>query len=365
MNDINSGTKAICVLGMHRSGTSTITRALNLLGAYIGNETDLVPPAPDNPEGFWERQDIVDLDDKILHYLKMPYDTNFPPSVDWFRSENMKPYRNEALRLLESCFSGRKLWAWKDPRTTVLFDFWKDVVRELGAELVCFFAVRNPLDVAKSLEKRNLIPPDRAYAIWFNYNICGLMAVADVPTIFISYDRFLNDWIVELKKCATGLGINWPEDDTELKNQMNAFIRPGLRHSSSGVKELEQSGAPEPVIKLYELLNSLVEDDKTPDSAFYGKVKTLYDEFYSYARFYYDNATDLWELQIKFQKMEQALAEQNQQIAMKDGQLAEQCAEQERQLVEKDRQIAMLLHSYSWRLTAPLRKLFSIFSHDN
>jgi len=29
--------RAICILGMHRSGTSAITRAVNLLGAYLGN----------------------------------------------------------------------------------------------------------------------------------------------------------------------------------------------------------------------------------------------------------------------------------------------------------------------------------------
>jgi hypothetical protein len=52
---------AICILGMHRSGTSVTARAINLLGAYLGEEKDLMPHNPYNPEGFWERQDIYDL----------------------------------------------------------------------------------------------------------------------------------------------------------------------------------------------------------------------------------------------------------------------------------------------------------------
>ena len=41
----------LLVLGMHRSGTSMFTRALNLLGMELGQP--LMAPQPDNPKGFW------------------------------------------------------------------------------------------------------------------------------------------------------------------------------------------------------------------------------------------------------------------------------------------------------------------------
>ena len=46
--------KLFVVVGMHRSGTSIVSRLLNLLGAHLGPEDDLMPPKPDNPTGFWE-----------------------------------------------------------------------------------------------------------------------------------------------------------------------------------------------------------------------------------------------------------------------------------------------------------------------
>jgi hypothetical protein len=40
--------KVIIIAGMHRSGTSVITRAVNLLGASAPGT--LMPPTPDNPD---------------------------------------------------------------------------------------------------------------------------------------------------------------------------------------------------------------------------------------------------------------------------------------------------------------------------
>ena len=60
---------AVCVLGMHRSGTSTIARSLNLLGVYIGEEKDFIQPNPYNPEGFWEIRDLYRLHDRLLATL--------------------------------------------------------------------------------------------------------------------------------------------------------------------------------------------------------------------------------------------------------------------------------------------------------
>ena len=61
--------RIICVLGMHRSGTSVASRLLNLLGVYLGAEEHLLGPEPDNPKGFWEFKPIFDLNNEILGRL--------------------------------------------------------------------------------------------------------------------------------------------------------------------------------------------------------------------------------------------------------------------------------------------------------
>src|SRR5260221_10300477 len=59
-------TNQIIVFGMHRSGTSLITRLINLLGAYVGAPDVMLPPSPDNPGGYWERWDVVAVNDALL-----------------------------------------------------------------------------------------------------------------------------------------------------------------------------------------------------------------------------------------------------------------------------------------------------------
>ena len=56
---------ALIVLGMHRSGTSSVAGALALAGAAAPKH--LMPAAADNPKGFWESSAVADFNDRILN----------------------------------------------------------------------------------------------------------------------------------------------------------------------------------------------------------------------------------------------------------------------------------------------------------
>ena len=55
----------ILVLGMHHSGTSVVSNLTMMMGAY-GGETDELLLHPENPLKFWERRDVVALDEQRL-----------------------------------------------------------------------------------------------------------------------------------------------------------------------------------------------------------------------------------------------------------------------------------------------------------
>ena len=59
-----SSSRAVLVLGMHRSGTSALARAVQMLGVYLGN--NFLSPRPDNPTGYWEDKHICDLNERLL-----------------------------------------------------------------------------------------------------------------------------------------------------------------------------------------------------------------------------------------------------------------------------------------------------------
>jgi len=148
--------QAICVLGMHRSGTSAIARALNLLGAYIGPTEKLMPAEKDNnPEGFWEHLDIVDFHDRLLRRFNLYWESITPLPDHWWQRPEAEPYRQELVDLIRREFGGQRLWMWKDPRTALSLPLWKEVLAQLNIETYYIICLRHPFDVAASLQRRD------------------------------------------------------------------------------------------------------------------------------------------------------------------------------------------------------------------
>lgn len=282
--------QSICILGAHRSGTSTVTRGFNLLGAYLGKDNDLMKPLPENPEGFWERYDVYYLQDRMLSALKREWASTASLPENWLRLDGIRPLRDELVELVRKNFSGQPLWAWKDPRTCLLLPLWKDVLAELGIGLKIVFAVRSPLDVARSLERRNGFSIDKGLGVWFNNTLTALHGIEGLEAVFLSYDSFLGDWEAELKRCATGLGIAWPADETSLQAEMASFVRRDLCHSHSDLENLRAVAAPDAVIRLYSLLLDILSGKVAPDDAVQ-MAGAMYQEFCSYSRLFdYDMA---------------------------------------------------------------------------
>lgn len=348
--------RAICVLGAHRSGTSTVTRGLNLLGAYLGEEKDLMKPLPENPEGFWERLDVYYLHNRLLAILKRDWDATAPLPENWHKAAEIRPLKDELIGLVKKNFLGQPLWAWKDPRTCLLLPLWKEVLSELGIELKVVFVVRNPLDVARSLDRRNGFPLDKGLGIWFNFTLAALQGIAGLKPVFLSYDRFLDDWEAELHQCAAGLGIGWPADATPLQAKMATFVRSDLRHSASGLDELQAEAAPQPVIRLYALLLDIMAGE-VELNAVARVIEVMCQEFFSYARLFDFDMAALAECRALLEKaaaspeMLPAFTALQKELDVR----TEWAWKLDAEVKALREQVETLQNSLSWKITSPLR----------
>ena len=144
----------ILVLGMHRSGTSALTRVISLKG--IALPANLMPPVEGvNAAGFWESDDIVELHEKIFASLGLSWQSVEPFPDEWFASDLAQPYKEGLKNLLALNLENHNALVIKDPRNSRMVPLWKAAAAEMGITLLFVIAIRNPLEVAESLKARS------------------------------------------------------------------------------------------------------------------------------------------------------------------------------------------------------------------
>jgi hypothetical protein len=145
----------LIIIGMHRSGTTMLSKILESLGIFFGYKKEV------NNEAIF----FIKINDWIMKQFNaswdQPYNMNFLSNnqIDKISKVIQRPLRD--IRAIE--FLGfkrylkyrdiRKLdisWGWKDPRNTFTIDIWLKIFPD--AKILHIY--RNPLDVAESLRKR-------------------------------------------------------------------------------------------------------------------------------------------------------------------------------------------------------------------
>lgn len=212
----------LAVGGMHRSGTSMVTRLLNLAGMYLGPEERLMPPASDNTEGFWEHLDFVELNDEILSRFKGGWDRvpQFP--TNWLKNPAIKALQEKARNLLEH-FDDQDFWGWKDPRNSLTFDFWKHLIPSLKYLMV----IRDPLEVARSLHERNGLSIINGLRLWEEYNAGWLNQTDESYVRVVHFEALLKAPEQQFENILKWVGIDYKTED--IKKAIEG-IKQDLRH---------------------------------------------------------------------------------------------------------------------------------------
>lgn len=148
----------IIIIGMHRSGTSLLTRLLEQLGLFVGREKD------ENNESLF----FQELNDWILCQAGTAWDNPLPTGwlvEDQAASSHILEYIQTILKSpLSRAYVGRwnrlrcrtgfgleHPWGWKDPRNTFTLLLWL----KLFPEAKVIHIRRHGVDVAQSLKRRN------------------------------------------------------------------------------------------------------------------------------------------------------------------------------------------------------------------
>jgi hypothetical protein len=219
----------VFVLGMHRSGTSAVTRLISLLGLGTPPEEDLVQPTDKNPKGYWESEALVNFNERVLAAVGCHMGCPVALEPGWENDPRLDSLRADAPRAVGEIFPVTP-WVWKDPRHCLAFAFWRSV---LAVKPVVVLVNRNPLEITASAQRvRNEQGKIYTLALWERYLREALGQVAGLPVLVTNYSDVLSgpiDWSARTQAFLIGSGV---PARPSAEDEVLAFVDTTLRHTS-------------------------------------------------------------------------------------------------------------------------------------
>lgn len=251
----------IIILGMHRSGTTMITKLLENIGLFVGTEKEI------NHEAlfFWEINNwIFDLHTakpELPHNLQYTNPTTkiiIEEALQYFvQSSRKKKYLGNLSNQYNSIADVGFPFGWKDPKNTFTLNFWKSIFP--NPKIIHVY--RNPIDCISSYIERDLVMKNQFEWNWkkklkrdflltykFNYNFRlydleqGYQLWKEYVTqalhlqesndayYLLQYEQFLSNPEAELKKLSIFCDLDTNEEkirqatQTVQKNRAYAFL---------------------------------------------------------------------------------------------------------------------------------------------
>jgi hypothetical protein len=272
---VNRERRAILVLGMHRSGTSALTAVLGMLGADLPQ--DLMPGLPGNNDlGFFESIDLTHAHEELLAASASSWDDPASFTLHRCSRSSAAEFKAKAIAILEREFSQSRLFVLKDPRMCRLVPMWLEILPEIGATPLAVLPIRNPLEVAASLQKRDGMLPAAAYLLWLRHVLEAEHHTRDIPRSLVAYSDLLANWRSTVEKIASDLHLTWPNVTLERQAEIERFLSPRWRHHRVDDDSLyDQADVPEWVKRAHRAIMGLVRG--VDDAANRAELDELWD----------------------------------------------------------------------------------------
>jgi hypothetical protein len=251
--------RIIAVIGVQRSGTSAITRGLQVLGVNLGNFYGYDIVSPDNEKGFFEDLEISYLDVNMLNSIGYTWDNPALPVFDDNTKQVLSAFYPIAANIVNRRFENTDLFGFKDPHAVKLLPFWNEVFKDAGIEVSYIIACRNPLSVIKSsMHNREGFDSVKGFYIWLGATLASLIHSAGYKRIVVDYDELMKNPEKQLRRTAERLNLKFDSGSPEFIEYKESFLSESLRHTSFGIDDLAaNSDVPPKIAELYVLLKRI------------------------------------------------------------------------------------------------------------
>mgnify|MGYP001407198541 CR=1 FL=1 len=251
--------QCLLILGMHRSGTSVLTRILSLCGAQLPK--NLLGANEENSSGYWEPEHIVAINDELLAECSSCWDDWREFSYNHLPEPRRDYYRKFIGDTLQEEYEGAPFIVLKDPRIGRFVQFYSDILSDLGYEVLFIHTSRHPVPVAASLQKRDQFPEAFGTLLWLRHILDAEFVTRGQPRVFVSYE----DLIADAKAVADKIAAKFPSAlrcaDVEAEVMLD-FVNPSQQHHTTPVIEKgPKSGIEELALDVHTALRALESDE--------------------------------------------------------------------------------------------------------
>jgi len=139
-------------------------------------------------------------------------------------------------------------FAWKDPRTCILFPFWKRFINQNYKFIYC---VRNPLSVAESLRVRDGMNEVKSLECWYEYNKKCFELIKTKPSIKIHIEDYYNNKDILYKLYNF---LNESKMSIETMDKIDNFLCKKKIHHRKNLDDFLNSNAASHIKELYTIL---------------------------------------------------------------------------------------------------------------
>ncbi len=256
--------QAILVLGMHRSGTSAVAGVINALG--VSGPQTMQKADHKNPRGYFESLPFFVALNELLVAAGSRWDDWRQLDPQWLDSTAAAPHRQKIKALLVEEFGDDPLIFIKDPRICRFIPFMSSILAELNVDTVAVLAVRNPLEVAYSLRRRDGLAPAKSILLWLRHVFDAEFHSRAMPRCFLAYEEFLTDWRHHVDRVAERTGLAWPDRSDRSAAEIDEFLTADLRRERVSFGEIENHlEAAQWVRETYDALMAIVANGETEE----------------------------------------------------------------------------------------------------
>jgi glycosyltransferase involved in cell wall biosynthesis len=205
-----------------------MTRVISIGGAKL--PATLLGAGEGNEVGHWESRALLSYHERLLAELDSNWHDWRALEIGRLSVDRRRDIKAEIADLVDCEYGDAPLFVVKDPRICRFAPLFIEALEDARISVRIVHMLRNPLEVAESLERRDRLARTEGNLQWLRHALDSEAATRTCTRVIINYATLLQDCRGVLKSMTEALQIAWPYTIDDILPQVTDFLDNARRH---------------------------------------------------------------------------------------------------------------------------------------